>query len=63
MRDYTYPTMFKALNATFDDYALKPNFEAGFIGFRYTRDIMTNIVKPWRHCALRKECIAPEGIH
>jgi hypothetical protein len=62
MRDYTFPAMFKALNASFDEYASKPNCEAGFIGFRYTADIMTNIVEPWRNCALQKECIAPEGI-
>ena len=53
--------MFTALKASFNDYAFKPNCEAGFIGFRYTTDIMTNIVEPWRECALRKECIAPEG--
>ena len=61
MRDYAHPAMFKALNASFDHYASLQNCEAGFIGFRYTVDIMTNIVEPWRDCALRKECIAPEG--
>lgn len=61
MRNYTHPAMFKALNASFDHYASRQNCEAGFIGFRYTVDIMKNIVEPWRDCALRKECIAPEG--
>lgn len=61
MRDYAHPDMFKALNANFNEYASRQNCEAGFIGFRYTPDIMTNIVEPWRDCALRKECIAPEG--
>ena len=61
MRDYTHRDMFKALNATFEEYATKENFEAGFIAFHYSSFVMNSIVEPWKRCALIRECIAPQG--
>jgi hypothetical protein len=68
MRDWTHRSMFESLGADPAPFGDKPNADATLIGFAVgsappaaRQAIYTDIVVPWKACALRKECIAPAG--
>ena len=68
MREWTHPLMFKYLGVDPDDYGGRRNADATLVGFAVgsapagrRRGAVSDIVLPWKSCALAKDCIAPPG--
>jgi hypothetical protein len=68
MRDWTHPLMFEYLGADPHEYGDKRNADATLIGFAVgsgapsdREAVYSNIVLPWKACALVRDCIAPRG--
>jgi hypothetical protein len=68
MRDWTHPAMFEYLAADPRLYNDRPNADATLVGFALgsvspavREAVCRNIVRPWRDCAMVKDCIAPRG--
>jgi hypothetical protein len=68
MREWTHPLMFDRLGVDPDAYGDKRNADATLVGFATgtataadSEAVYTNVILPWKACALDRDCIAPAG--
>jgi hypothetical protein len=68
MREWTHPLMFEYLGVDPHEYGPRRNADATLVGFAVgsapapvREAVYREIVRPWRTCALARDCIAPAG--
>jgi hypothetical protein len=68
MREWTHPLMFEYLGVDPREYGERRNADATMVGFAvgsaspsHREAVYQAIVRPWKACALEKDCIAPAG--
>ncbi|ORY01959.1 hypothetical protein K493DRAFT_208957 [Basidiobolus meristosporus CBS 931.73] len=62
VRDYTHPGVFDFFKDSIEKYSNLRNCNGALIGLNSeNRTIMNTVIRPFRECALRQDCIAPKG--
>ncbi|ORX65552.1 hypothetical protein K493DRAFT_194356, partial [Basidiobolus meristosporus CBS 931.73] len=62
VKDYTHPGVFEYFKDQMTNYAELRNCNGAMIGINsLNQTVMNSLVRPFKECALIKDCIAPKG--